>query len=111
MPQNLMSMATSFAFGSRRSNVKGAMGEVLRNLGALPGLKAQYQVHRNVRPDGATNNCPEAFIANLHETCAGEYIRCSVEADGSAYTVTLPSRGHSARYPVKARGDRASAVN
>lgn len=84
---------------------KGAMGEVIRNLALLPGLKAQYQVHRNVRPDGVTNNCPEAFMANPGETCAGAYVRCSVEADGSAYTVTIPSRGHSARYLVKGRGD------
>jgi competence protein ComEC len=90
---------------------KGAMGEVFRSLALLPGLKAQYQVHRNVRPDGATNNCPEAFIANLGEPCAGAYLRCSVDADGAGYTMSNPSRGHSARYLVKGHADRVRRVN
>lgn len=90
---------------------KGAMGEVIRNLAVLPGLKAQYQIHRNLRPDGVTNNCPEAFMANPGETCTGEYVRCSVDADGSGYTLSLPSRRHSVRYPVKDRGGAARATN
>ncbi len=84
--------------------VKGCMPEVVRNLRAMPGLEAVYQVHRNLRADGATNNAPEAFIANggRSNECAGHYIHARVEPDGSAYTLRIPAHGHEARYQVKA---------
>lgn len=80
---------------------KGGMGEVMKTLAALPGLKAQYQLHRNVRPDGITNNCPDGFIANSGTSCSGEFIRCSVAPDARSYTVAIPSRSQQTRYPVR----------
>jgi competence protein ComEC len=80
---------------------KGGMGEVLANLRSLPGLRAQYQVHKNVRADGATNNCPETHIANHDARCAGDFIHASVSADGREFTVSIPSRGHKATYSTR----------
>ncbi len=80
---------------------KGSAGEVFATLRGLPALKAQYQVHKNTRPDGATNNCPDAFIANRAAQCAGDFIRCSVSPDGKNYTFTIPAHGHAATYVTR----------
>lgn len=80
---------------------KGGMGEVLATLRGLPALQAQYQVHKNVRPDGVTNNCPDAFIANVKSDCAGDFVRCTVAADGSSYTFSIPANGHRQTYVTR----------
>lgn len=67
---------------------KGGMGEVMATLRAVPAMRAQFQVHKNVRPDGSTNNCPDECIANLERECAGHFIRCSVSPSGGKFTVT-----------------------
>jgi hypothetical protein len=79
---------------------KGTAGEVLATLRALPGLQAQYQLHRNARPDGATNNCPHDFIANPSRP-EGRTIRCSVSPDGRRYRVSLPGSGVARGYAVR----------
>jgi competence protein ComEC len=66
---------------------KGGMGEVMATLRTLPELKAQFQVHKNVRPDGSTNNCPEECIANLAAECAGHFVRCTVSPNGTRFTM------------------------
>jgi len=71
---------------------KGTAGEVLASLRTLPRLEAQYQLHRNRRPDGVTNNIPEAFIANTQPGTAHP-IHCAVLPDGSGYSITLPGPG------------------
>ena len=68
---------------------KGTAGEVLATLRSLPRLEAQYQLHRNRRPDGVTNNIPDAFIANTQPGTAHP-IHCAVLPDGSGYSITLP---------------------
>jgi len=68
---------------------KGTAGEVLATLRQLPKLEAQFQLHRNRRPDGATNNIPDAFIANPQPGTAHP-IHCAVLPDGSTYSITLP---------------------
>ncbi len=80
---------------------KGGMGEVLASLRALPRLQAQYQVHRNVRPDGATNNCPEAFIANHARECRGDFVHASVAPDGKSFVISIPARDHRATYATR----------
>ena len=45
---------------------KGCAPEVITNLKATPSVKAIYQSHRNLRPDGATNNTAAELIANRH---------------------------------------------
>ncbi len=69
---------------------KGTAGEVLATLRGLPRLEAQYQLHRNRRPDGATNNIPDAFIANTQPGTAHP-IHCAVAPDGGTYSITLPA--------------------
>lgn len=69
---------------------KGTAGEVLATLRGLPRLEAQYQLHRNRRPDGATNNIPDAFIANTQSGTAHP-IHCAVAPDGGTYSITLPA--------------------
>jgi competence protein ComEC len=82
--------------------VKGTMPEVITTLNSLPSLQAQYQLHKNLRPDGATNNCPDAQIANLAAACAGNFIRCSVAARGTSYTMEIPAAGY--RRTFKSKG-------
>jgi beta-lactamase superfamily II metal-dependent hydrolase len=82
---------------------KGAAAEVITTLRSLPGLKAQYQVHKNVRPDGATNNTSDEFIANLAEKCDGNFIHCRVAADGKTYTIEIPSGGPAKTYATRAQ--------
>ena len=82
---------------------KGTMGEVIQTLRGLPGLQAQYQVHKNVRPDGATNNAADEFIANKEAKCAGNFIHCRVAADGKSYTFEIPATGHTKTYTVKSK--------
>jgi competence protein ComEC len=81
---------------------KGTAGEVIATLRSLPDLKAQYQVHQNVRPDGSTNNCPPEFIAN-RGGASGNFIHCSVSADGKSYTVRIPATGHTATYATRGK--------
>lgn len=74
---------------------KGGASEVVDALRALPSLKAIYQVHRNqVTPNA---NTAAAMIANDGEP-GGKWIRLSVAPDGSTYTLTVPSTGHSQTY-------------
>jgi hypothetical protein len=77
---------------------KGCLPEVYANLKDTPSLDAIYQVHKNLRPDGATNNVPDEFIANLQQECKGNYIKLSVAPDGRSYTVSIPANGHERSY-------------
>jgi len=76
---------------------KGGTVKVFRTLKATSTLKDIFQVHRNVETTEADNAAPE-FVANDAEDCKGEVIRLSVDADGSSYTVQIPSKGTSRRY-------------
>jgi len=77
---------------------KGASDVAMAALRNAGSIKAMYQVHENVRPDGAVNNVKDkAYIANhgkLGADCKAHYIRLSVAPDGRSYTVTVPSTGH-----------------
>lgn len=85
---------------------KGAMAEVMLTLRGLPELKAQYQVHKNVRPDGRTNNCPDEFIANIERECAGYFVRCSVSPTGSRYTVVTRPGAPARTYETRTKSAR-----
>ena len=66
-------------------------------------VQAIYQVHENVRDD-RQNNTTKDRIANqgdLADSCAGNYIKCSVAADSQTYTLSVPSTGHSAIYKTR----------
>lgn len=80
---------------------KGCLPEVFANLTELKSIEAIYQVHKNLRPDGATNNVPDEYIANTKEQCAGNHIQLSVAADGKSYLVSIPANEHTKKYMTR----------
>jgi len=62
--------------------------------------EAVFQVHRSVRIDPKLNAAPEN-VANDEEACSGHGLLLSVEPDGKAYTVHVPSKGTKRRYESK----------
>jgi competence protein ComEC len=84
-------------------HTKGCAPDVFANLKAVDSLEAIYQVHKNLRPDGAVNNVDDAFIANHQaaDQCQGNYIKLSVAPDGKSYRVSIPANGHEQTYQTK----------
>jgi beta-lactamase superfamily II metal-dependent hydrolase len=80
---------------------KGCEPEVFATLKGTKSLEAIYQVHKNLRADGAVNNVADEFIANREEKCKGNFIKLSVAADGKEYTVSIPANGHEKTYRTK----------
>lgn len=82
---------------------KGGEGEVFTTLKSTPSIKDIWQVHKNLRADGATNNTTNELIAN-HESqaeCKGHMIRMSVAADSKSYTVSIPATGLTKSYQTR----------
>ncbi len=78
---------------------KGCAPEVFATLTATPSIKAMYQVHKNMRPDGQVNNAPDEFIANRNsEVCEANFIKLSVAPNGKSYEVTILANEHKATY-------------
>ncbi len=82
---------------------KGCMPEVFATLQEQKSLAAIYQVHKNLRPDGAPNNgarnnVADEFIANLEEKCAANTIELTVAEDGQSYSVAIPAKDHKKTY-------------
>jgi competence protein ComEC len=82
---------------------KGCGPEMFAALKAAPSVEAIYQIHRNLRPDGDQANTEPEKIANTTEAehCTAHPILLEVRPDATAYSVSVPSTGHSASYPVK----------
>lgn len=78
---------------------KGTSEVAMNAMRGAGSIKAMYQVHENVRPDGDVNNVKDkAYIANhgkLGEDCKAHHIKLSVAPDGKTYTVVVPSTSHS----------------
>lgn len=85
-------------------HTKGCLPDVFTALRELPQLEAIYQVHKNLRPDGATHNVADDFIANHvdDKKCPGNHIQLSVDPSGTSYVVRIPANGHERRYATKA---------
>jgi hypothetical protein len=84
---------------------KGTSQSALDTLKATPSLQAMYQVHENVREDRHNNTAKEC-IANhgdLGDACEAHHLKCMVKADTKAYTVLVPSRGHSREFKTRAK--------
>jgi len=78
---------------------KGCAPEVFATLTATPSIKAMYQVHKNMRPDGQVNNAPDEFIANRNsEVCEANFIKLSVAPNGKSYEVMILANEHKATY-------------
>lgn len=82
---------------------KGCMPEVFAALREQKSIEAIYQMHKNLRPDGAVNNVADEFIANPEKECSGQYIHLSVAPDGKSYTVRVPSTGHERTFKTRKR--------
>ena len=81
---------------------KGTEPQTVATLRSIPSLRARYQVHRNVRDEKDSNTADE-YIANLPEQCSAHYIKMSVAPDGSRYTLSIPSSGHSRTFTTRAK--------
>ncbi|MGA2751147.1 MAG: MBL fold metallo-hydrolase [Verrucomicrobiota bacterium] len=79
---------------------KGGAKATLATLRSLPSLQTMYQVHRDLR-GGPEFNTDDQYIANLEEKCAGNYIKCSVDASGRGYTISIPATGYSRTYQTR----------
>jgi beta-lactamase superfamily II metal-dependent hydrolase len=82
---------------------KGCGPETFATLKSAPSIKAMYQMHKNLRPDGNVNNTSSDRIANLEEKCAANYIKMTVAPDGKSYTITIPATGHKETFQTKAK--------
>jgi hypothetical protein len=80
---------------------KGCLPEVVETLRNTPSLEAIYQVHKNLRPDGAVNNVQDEYIANREAECKANPIHLSVSPDGKNYTVTIPANTHTRTFQAK----------
>ena len=79
---------------------KGCQPRTFATLKNSPGLKALYQMHKNLRED-SENNTPDEFIANLEKDCPGNIIKLSVAPDSKTYTVSIPGKQHEKEYQTK----------
>jgi competence protein ComEC len=79
---------------------KGGEATTLAALGSARG-RAVYQMHRSLRV--LKGNTDPARIANEEESCAGFFIKLSVDPRGRSYTVWVPSTGHRQTYATRAR--------
>lgn len=82
---------------------KGCMPEVFETLQQTRSIQAVYQVHKNLRPDGTTNNVPDEYIANRERECRGHFIRLSVDPSGKSYTVAIPANRHERTFETTAK--------
>jgi hypothetical protein len=82
-------------------STKGCEPMAFNTLKETPSVKAIYQMHKNLRPDGEKNNSPDEFIANYEKECKGNHIKLSVAADGKSYTVSVPATGHERTYETR----------
>lgn len=91
--QSLAPTITVMNNGPTKGTEKGTMA----SLKSAKSIKANYQLHKNVRSD-TENNTADQFIANPAKACEGNYIKLSVNPDGASYTVTIPATGHKRSY-------------
>jgi beta-lactamase superfamily II metal-dependent hydrolase len=82
---------------------KGCLPEVFATLQDTKSLEAVYQLHKNLRPDGATSNVGDEYIANKEKDCQGNHVKLSVAADAKSYTISISANGHSRRFQTKDR--------
>jgi beta-lactamase superfamily II metal-dependent hydrolase len=84
-------------------STKGCLPEVAANLKDTKSLEAVYQLHKNLRADGATGNVPDEYIANKEKDCQGNYVKLSASADGKSYTVSIPANKHERKFQTRSR--------
>ena len=80
---------------------KGCEPETFATLKATPSIKDLWQLHKNLRPDGTTNNTTPDLIANEDRNCKGNYIKLSISPDSASYTVSIPSTNTTKTYQTR----------
>jgi hypothetical protein len=80
---------------------KGCGPDTFTTLKNTPSVKSIYQLHKNLREDGATINTQQEMIANLEEQCAANYVKLSVEPNGGKYTMSVPANKHQQTFASK----------
>jgi competence protein ComEC len=80
---------------------KGGSSEAWETIHNSPGLEDLWQLHYALDSD-KEHNVAETFIANLTETCEGNYIKVTADLDGS-FTVFNSRNGFKRTYPKSER--------
>jgi competence protein ComEC len=80
---------------------KGCMPMMFAVLQETPSIEAIYQLHKNLREDGAQANTKDELIANIAADCQGEPLKMSVAADGKSYKMFVSSSKHERVYTCK----------
>jgi competence protein ComEC len=80
---------------------KGIQPRTFKDLTALPGLKALYQIHYNTQYGDAGNTKPE-FIANpKDDPDKGRFIKVAVHPDKGIFTVQIGPGDKRRDYPIQ----------
>ena len=84
-------------------HTKGCTPGAFAALKSAKSIKAMYQVHRNLRPDGDQNNTGKDYIANLTvpNECKAFALKMTVEADGKSYTISNPRNGNKRTFKTR----------
>lgn len=75
---------------------KGGAPDVWQLIHDTPGLEDLWQLHYSV-PAGKDHNSADPFIANIDEVCQGQWLKVTVEKDGS-YVVWNPRNKYEKKY-------------
>ena len=73
---------------------KGCMPNTRKTLRSVKSIQANYQVHKNLKPDA--DNTADELIANFvsSKECKAHHIELHVAPDGTSYTVRIPATKH-----------------
>lgn len=82
-------------------HVKGCMPNTFATLQSVPSIKAQYQMHRNLKTPECNTDASRIANAEPTPTCQGHAIHLSVDPTGAKFTITVPSTKHEATYTSK----------
>jgi len=83
---------------------KGTAKSTLAALRSSPGLQAMYQVHKNLRKEDPEDNTAPELIANFASDpnhADANFIKLSVNPDGTSYTVAIPAFGYSRSFETR----------
>ena len=80
---------------------KGGGPQTISTLRNTPSIQAQYQLHKNIRPDSTFNTSAE-YIANQRKDCQANYVKLVVAPDGKNYTVSIPATKHQKTFRTRA---------
>jgi competence protein ComEC len=61
---------------------KGAEVDSMKSILSLPGVETVWQVHRNIQTKAELNTQPQ-YVANAEEKCSAQFLKATVQPDGS----------------------------